>query len=112
MKRLNLILILSLVFFLSACSNQSGKEVQLLQNDISNIVDRMDNGILSSEEAFTLSYQLQLRNKEIITKDMQKDFDKLDRLIQDKMRSEKEKKESALILQSSKKILPDRALNL
>ena len=112
MKKINLILILSWVFFLSACSNQSDKEVALLQNDISNIVDRMDSGILSSEEAFTLSYQLQLRNKEIITKDMQKDFDKLDRLIQDKMRAEKEKKDSELIINASKEILPNRAINL
>lgn len=112
MKKINLILILLLTLFLSACSNQSAKEVQTLQSDISNIVDRMDNSILSSEEAFTLSYQLQLKNKEVMTDDLQKDFDKLDHLIQAKMKQEKEKKESEILTQSSKNILPDRALKL
>lgn len=112
MKKTNLILILLLTLFLSACSNQSAKQVQTLQSDISNIVDRMDNGILSSEEAFTLSYQLQLKNKGVITTDLQKDFDKLDHIIQAKMKQEKEKKEAEILAQSSKNILPDRALKL
>lgn len=116
MKKINwkisLIMILLLTVFLSACSNQSDKEIQSLQNDISNIVDRMDSGILTSEEAFTLSYQLQLRNKDFINKDLQKDFDKLDHLVQEKMKVEKEKKESEKLAQLSKQLLPDRAQKL
>jgi hypothetical protein len=83
-----------------------------MQNDISNIVDRMDNGILTAEEAFTLSYQLQLKNKNLITKDLQKDFDKLDYLVQSQMKQEKEKKEAETLAQAAQKILPDRSQKL
>ncbi len=112
MKKVNLIIILFLLLFLSACSNKSSKELQALQGDVSTIIDRMDNNILSPEEAFTLSYQLQLRNKDLITKELQKDFDKLDHTIQEKMRLEKEKKDAEILAQSAKNFLPDWAIKL
>lgn len=111
MKKINLVLLLCFCLLLWACSNPS-KEISALQGDISNISDRMENWILNPEEAFTLSYQLQLRNKDIMTKDLEKDFDSLDHLIQEKMRQQKEKKETEKLAQLSKKVLPARAQNL
>lgn len=111
MKKINLVLLLCFCLLLWACSNPS-KEISSLQSDISNISDRMESWILNPEEAFTLSYQLQIRNKDIMTKDLEKDFDRLDHSIQDKMRQQKEKEEAEKLAQLSKKILPERAQNL
>lgn len=111
MKKINLVLLLCFCLLLWACSNPS-KEISALQSDISNISDRMENWILNPEEAFTLSYQLQLRNKDMMTKDLQKDFDNLDHLIQEKMRQQKEKEDAEKLAQLSKKVLPERAQKL
>lgn len=111
MKKTNLILLLSLFIFLPACSDPS-KEISALESDITNISDRMENWILNPEEAFTLSYQLQLRNKDVLTKDLQRNFDKLDHLVQEKMKLEKLEEQAKLLEQSVKKILPERAQKL